>query len=61
MIKHINEITFKGEDNWTKQFNKCSEYFKKAFDESLTEEERKFAWEDYTHERYMLESGSYNQ
>lgn len=59
-IIHVNEIKFEGEDAWTKQFNRCSDLFKKAFSDYSTEIEKKEAWEDYCQQRYMLESGAYN-
>ena len=38
---HINDIKLKGDDKFTNQFNKCSDYWQKAHDETLSEEERK--------------------
>lgn len=63
---HINELFFKPNDQSTKdlvgfaeQFNKCSEHFRRMKDESLSESERNEAFENWKHERYKLETGSY--
>jgi len=54
---HVNELKFKGETPWVKQFNLCSDLWQKATDESLSEEEREEAVEMWTQERWMLEQG----
>lgn len=56
---HINEITLNGEDQWTKQFNLCSMYFKKSIDESLSKEERDKNSKLWFEERQRLELGIY--
>jgi len=58
MMIHVNEIKFEETDAWTRQFNKCSDEFKK-WDEAITEEEKKEAWDNYCHERWFLEQGGY--
>lgn len=40
MNVHINQIRFDGNDRWTNQFNKCSDYFQKSNDMNLSESER---------------------
>jgi len=59
MIKHVNEIHLDGEDKWTKQFNLCSDYWQKAHDESLSDEERKNYSALWLEERQRLELGIY--
>ena len=59
MILHINEIKLEGEDRFTKQFNKCSDYFQKAFDKSLSEEEREENFNMWFDEKQRLELGIY--
>lgn len=54
---HINEITLEGDDDWTKQFNKCSSYWQKAFDNSLSEEDRELNFNMWMEERQRLELG----
>jgi hypothetical protein len=58
-MKHINEIKIVGEGKWNKQFNLCSEYYQKAQDESLTEQERKNYLDKWFEERQRLELGIY--
>lgn len=59
VIKHINEITFEGKDRWTKQFNRCSEHFIKAQDQSLSEKEKEESFQLWFEERQRLELGIY--
>ncbi len=59
MILHINEIKLEGDDKFTKTFNKCSEYWTKAFNESLSDDERKKNFELWFEERQRLEFGIY--
>ncbi len=56
---HVNEIKFEGEDNWTKQFNKCSDLWAISNNETLPEEERLAAQEEWMSERQRLEMGMY--
>ena len=56
---HINNLKFKGTDRWTKQFNKCSDYWIKANDPSLTESEQKLNLDLWFEERQRLELGIY--
>lgn len=56
---HVNELKFQGEDNWTKQFNLCSDLYSKAFDESLPNEEKQEAFDQWIFERQRLETGNY--
>ena len=59
MILHINDIKLEGEDKFTKQFNKCSDYWQKSHDESLSEDERKKNFDLWFEERQKLELGIY--
>ena len=59
MILHSNDIKFEGEDRWTKQFNLCSDYWQKSNDETLSEEERKEAFDMWFWQRQCLELGIY--
>ncbi len=56
---HINEIKFEGEDNWTKQFNKCSDLWAKVNDDDLPEDEQRLAFNEWISERQRLEMGMY--
>lgn len=57
MIKHINEIKFKGETPWIKAMNIASDYWTKFNDESLTEKERHDAYECWSQIRFEIETG----
>ena len=59
METYIHNLKLKGEDAFSQQFNSCSEYFKKAFDEALTKEERDANWEIFIQKRIALEMGIY--
>ena len=59
MVLHINDIKLEGEDKFTKQFNKCSDYWQKSHDESLSEDERKKNFDLWFEERQRLEFGIY--
>ena len=59
--KHINEITLIGDDEWTKSFNRCSEYFQKAFNNTLDESVQKENFNKWVEERWFLEMGYFNQ
>ena len=56
---HINEIKLEGESKFTTQFNKCSDYWQKSHDESLSEDERKKNFDLWFEERQRLELGIY--
>lgn len=58
-MTHVNEIKFEGTDRWTTQFNLCSDYWKKSNDETLSEAERKEAFDKWFEERQRLELGIY--
>lgn len=58
---HVNEIKLSGDDDWTTQFNLCSDLFKATFDEDKTEEERNEAWKLFIAERQSLELGQYQR
>jgi hypothetical protein len=58
-VLHINEIKLEGEDPWTKLFNKCSELFMGAMDESKPEEEREALFAEWRYNREQLELGLY--
>lgn len=59
MILHINEIKLDSETKFANQFNKCSEYFMKSNDESLSEDEREMNLNLWFEERQRLEFGIY--
>lgn len=59
MTLHINEIKLEGEDEFSTQFNLCSDLFAKARAEGLTDEERNKAWDEYFSAKYCLEQGLY--
>ncbi|MEY2702610.1 MAG: hypothetical protein RLY43_1246 [Bacteroidota bacterium] len=59
MALHINDVKFDGDDKFTIQFNKCSDYWQKSNDESLTEEERNKNFKLWLEERQKLELGLY--
>ena len=56
-MKHINEIKLDGDSKFIEQFNLCSEYYQKANDESLPEEEREKYYKLWFEERQRLELG----
>jgi hypothetical protein len=56
-MKHINEIKLEGDSKFIEQFNDCSDYWQKAHDQNLTEEERKEALEIWFVKRQCLELG----
>ena len=56
---HINEIKLEDEDKFTKQFNKCSDHWQKAHDETLSEDERQKNLDLWFEERQRLELGIY--
>lgn len=56
-MAHINEIKIEGESDFAKRFNDCSDYWQKAHDESLSEQERKEALETWFVKRQCLELG----
>jgi hypothetical protein len=59
MQVHVNEIKLEGDDRFSKQFNLCSEYYIKAEDPKLSEEERKKYRQLWFEERQRLELGIY--
>ena len=59
MVLHINDIKLEGENKFTEQFNKCSDYWQKSHDESLPEDERKKNFDLWLEERQRLELGIY--
>lgn len=54
---HVNELHLEGDDNWTQQFNLCSEYYQKWNDESLSKEEQDKYGKLWFEERQRLELG----
>ena len=54
MALHINDIKLDGDDEFTEQFNKCSDYWQKSRDESLSKEERERNFELWFEERRAL-------
>lgn len=59
MILHINDIKLEGDDDFTKQFNSCSDRWQKSKDENLSDEERKEYLEQWYHQKVCLELGIY--
>lgn len=59
MEMFLHDLKFEGEDDWTKKFNECSDYFQKFQDESLTEEQRDYYWDLFWDNRQLLELGIY--
>ncbi len=57
MVLHVNEIKFEGTDKFCVQFNKCSDYWIKSQDKSLSKEERKKNFDLWFEERQRLELG----
>lgn len=58
-VIHVNEIKLSGDDRWTKQFNKCSDLWAEANDESRTKEEREQSSKLWFEERQRLELNIY--
>lgn len=58
-VIHIHEIKLEGGGRFEAQFNLCSDYWQKAHDESLSEEERKEQLDLWFEERQRLELGIY--
>ena len=54
---HVNEIKLIGEDDFAVKFNRCSDLFALAFDETLPEEERAEYFDRYMNEKIALEMG----
>lgn len=59
MILHVNEIKLPEKDDFSKQFNYCSDLFKIWSECEEDSEEQTIAWNNYWHEKYRLETGSY--
>lgn len=59
MTIHVNQITLSGTDRFSKQFNVCSELFMKSNNQTLSEEERTKASNEWFEERQRLELGIY--
>lgn len=55
--KYIHEIKLKGETDFERSFNECSDLWAKSIDETLTEQERKEAQELFMQKRQCLELG----
>jgi hypothetical protein len=53
----IHEIKVGGESEFATKFNRVSDLFSKAFDETLPEEERDEYWKEYCREKLALELG----
>ena len=51
---HVNELIFEGDDNWTKQFNKCSLLYQEWMCNGKEE-----VFEEWVKERLKLELGYY--
>jgi len=59
MIKHINEVTFKGDSPWVKAMNKASEHWKNYCDDTLSDEEQKKAFLQWQDIRFQIETGCF--
>lgn len=55
--KHIHEIHLEGNTPFVKTFNNCSDLYLRSIDQSLSEEERKQAFDDWFNLRQQLELG----
>ena len=53
----INEIKLSGDSDFVQKFNSCSDAWQRSNDESLSEEERKEAYEEWFHKKQCLEMG----
>jgi hypothetical protein len=56
-MKHIHEIKLEGEGEFVERFNDISDYWQKANDPNLSEEERKEALDTYFVKKNCLELG----
>lgn len=56
---YVHSLLLDGDDNFTKQFNYCSELFRKALDITLGKEEQDDYWKKFIEERGRLEFGIY--
>lgn len=56
---HVHELKFEEKDNFSKQFNICSDLFGRYFNMNNTDEEANKIFEQYLVERWRLETGSY--
>ncbi len=55
----IHEIKLQGNDSFTTQFNKCSDYWILAHDEKLSQDQRDEYLDLWFEERQRLELGMY--
>jgi hypothetical protein len=53
----ISEIKLSGDSDFAKRFNSCSDSWVRANDETLSEEEREEAYQDWFHKKQCLELG----
>lgn len=53
----IHEIKIENESEWGKCFNRCSELFKLATNESISKEDRDEYKEEWLSQRWLLEQG----
>jgi hypothetical protein len=58
-MMHINEIKLDSDDSFSKQFNKCSEYWIKSQDVKLSQDERIHYIGLWQTEKILLELGNY--
>lgn len=52
---HINEIKLEGKSEFVKQFNMCSDLYRKMMDYTLSDKEREEYFEQYQAARWKLE------
>jgi hypothetical protein len=53
----INDIKLSGDSDFVKRFNDCSDAWARSNDESLTEQEREEAYQEWFHKKQCLELG----
>lgn len=54
---HLHDIKLEGEGEFVERFNDCSDYWQKAHDQSISEEERKEALDIWFVKRQCMELG----
>jgi hypothetical protein len=59
-MPHIHTIKLDGDDNFTKNFNTCTEYYLISIDDSRTQEERDAAALNYFQLKLAMEQGYAN-
>lgn len=59
-MQHINTLHLDGDDNFTKNFNTCTDYYLISIDDNRTQEERDKASKDWFQLRQAMELGINN-